>query len=197
MKVIKVETLISKGVFAEGKEWGDLRASIVDAIRVMDWPAGSGKFTIRPERKGNGVKPIKDQLIAQLKKLGWTPERPLDIATVQRPGDLDAVYDTTSGPCALEWETGNISSSHRALNKMALGLLLGRLAGGVLVVPTRAFYKYLTDRVGNFEEIQPYLPLWKSIPVKRGLLEIIVVEHDATSATVAKIPKGTDGRARR
>lgn len=197
MKIVKVETLISKGSFADSREWGDLRASVLEAIRVMDWPEGSGKFTVRPERKGNGVKPIKNQLIKSLKAMGWVPEKSLDLATSERPGDLDAVYDTKEGPFALEWETGNISSSHRALNKMALGLLLKLLIGGVLIVPTRDFYKFLTDRVGNFAEIEPYLRLWKSIPVERGVLEIIVVEHDATSDKVPKIPKGTDGRALR
>lgn len=197
MKIVKVETLICRGDFADSREWDDLRASILTAISAMDWPVGSGKFTIHPEKDGNGVKPIKVQLIKRLKDQGWTPERPLDIATVERPGDLDAVYDTKHGPFALEWETGNISSSHRALNKMALGLLLKCLIGGMLVVPTREFYRYLTDRVGNFAELEPYLPLWKSIPVERGVLEIVVVEHDATSKSVPRIPKGTDGRARR
>lgn len=47
-------------------------------------------------------------------------EEPLDIAILKKPGKLDAVLYTDYGPVALEWETGNISSSHRALNKMAL-----------------------------------------------------------------------------
>jgi len=54
---------------------------------------------------------------------GWALEEPLDIAVVSRPGKVDAVLYAQEGPVALEWETGNISSSHRALNKMALGLL--------------------------------------------------------------------------
>lgn len=125
----------------------------------------------------------------------WGLEVPLDIATVTKPGKLDAVFQTSVGPVALEWETGNISSSHRALNKMALGLNKGALAAGVLVVPSRDLYRYLTDRVGNWSELEPYLDLWKSIPCRSGILEIIVVEHDATSTRVKRIPKGTSGRA--
>ena len=132
----------------------------------------------------------------ELEKQAWELEAALDIATVDRPGKLDAVLTTSYGRLALEWETGNISSSHRALNKMALGILKRVLTGGVLVVPTRDMYQYLTDRVGNWSELVPYLDLWRSIPTKNGILEIIVVEHDRVSKSVRRIPKGTDGRAR-
>ncbi len=137
----------------------------------------------------------KRGLIRRLRSEGWLPERALDIATLNKPGHLDAVLLTNDGPIAMEWETGNISSSHRALNKMALGLLKGILAAGVLVVPSRKLYPYLTDRIGNYAELAPYLDLWKSIPCKSGVLEIVVIEHDATSTTVPRIPKGTSGRA--
>ena len=80
---------------------------------------------------------------------------------------------------------------------MALGLLKGLLAGGILIVPSRKLYNYLTDRVGNISELEPYLDLWCSIPSKEGVLEVIVVEHDAESTNVPRIPKGTDGRALR
>ena len=78
---------------------------------------------------------------------------------------------------------------------MALGILKGVLAGGLLVVPTRELYQYLTDRIGNWNELVPYLDLWRAIPCKNGVLEIVVVEHDGTSKSVRKIPKGTDGRS--
>jgi hypothetical protein len=98
-------------------------------------------------------------------------------------------------PFAVEWETGNIASSHRAMNKMALTLKQGRIAGGVLVLPSRALYRYLTDRMGNYEELEPYFGLYTDLEVDRGYLGVVVVEHDAVSADVPKIRKGTDGRA--
>jgi hypothetical protein len=131
----------------------------------------------------------------QLYARKWKLEEPLHIAVAKRPGKLDAVLYTEYGPVAVEWETGNISSSHRALNKMTLGLLKGVLAAGVLIVPSREFYKFLTDRVGNFTELVPYLDLWRSIPCKQGILEIVVIEQDGTSTEVPRIPKGTSGRA--
>lgn len=200
MKLVHVETLIQVGEFASSRDWLNIRADVIRSIQKMVWPPGSDKFTIHPEsgkkrREGNGVKPIKNGLMKMLVKHSWKTEVPLDIATVARPGKLDAVLKTKHGPVALEWETGNISSSHRALNKMALGLMKGVLAGGMLVVPTREFYRFLTDRVGNWSELEPYLDLWKAIPCRSGVLEILVVEHDATSTKVRRIPKGTSGRA--
>lgn len=200
MRIKRVETLICCGDFSESEDWSRTRTSLHKAVTEVDWPPGTGKFTIYPESgkkrgKGNGVKPIKNGLIVELTRQGWKPEEPLNIATVSRPGKLDSVLYTSYGPVALEWETGNISSSHRALNKMAVGLLKGSLAAGILVVPSRELYKYLTDRIGNIAELEPYLDLWRSVPCKGGVLEIIVIEHDATSTDVPKIPKGTDGRA--
>ena len=72
---------------------------------------------------------------------------------------------------------------------------LGGLVAGVLVVPSDGLKGFLTDRIGNIGELRPYLPLWSSLPIREGVLRIEVVEHDATSFDVPKIPKGTDGRA--
>ena len=201
MKIVREETLISCGDYAKSKDWKKTRGRLHKAIRGVDWPRGSGKFTIyaqsgKKSGEGNGVKPIKDGLIGELSKQGWRSEQYLRILKSERPGKVDSILETSHGIVALEWETGNISSSHRALNKMALGLLKGVLAAGILVVPSRAMYKFLTDRVGNIAELEPYLDLWRSIPCAQGVLEIVVIEHDATSTDVPRIPKGTDGRAR-
>jgi hypothetical protein len=88
-----------------------------------------------------------------------------------------------------------ISSSHRALNKMAMGILNGTLIGGALVLPTRELYNYLTDRIGNFRELEPYFGVWRAIRCASGLLVVFAVEHDATSHDVPPIQKGTDGWA--
>ncbi|MHB1001852.1 MAG: hypothetical protein ACYC27_21645 [Armatimonadota bacterium] len=202
MKIIREEMLISLGGITDSNEWESIKEKLHSAIKSIDWPSGSGSFTIYPESgkkpgQGNGVVPIKQGLMKKLKADGWKLEEPMNLATAKKPGNVDAVLHTDYGPLALEWETGNISSSHRSLNKMALGLIKGILAGGILIVPTRNMYKYLTDRVGNIDELEPYLEFWRSIPCKEGILEIIVIEHDATSINVPRIPKCTDGRALR
>ena len=83
------------------------------------------------------------------------------------------------------------------MNKMAVGLLDGVLAGGILVLPSREMYQYLTDRIGNYAEIEPYFPVWKNLQIQEGVLAVIEIEHDALSTDVPTIRKGTDGRALR
>jgi len=200
LKIVHFERLLHVGPFASSAEWQNIRAGLITAVQAVDWPPGSGKFTIHPESgkergKGNGVVPIKKDLMADLKRQQWKLEDPFHVIPGKLPGKFDAAFYSPHGRIILEWESGNISSSHRALNKMSLGLLRGSIAAAVLVIPSRPFAYYLTGRIGNFPELEPYVDLWKSLPVTDGVLEIFVIEHDATSTSVPKIPKGKDGRA--
>jgi hypothetical protein len=202
MKIVEYCDILSKGSFTISKVWKKACADVEKAILVTDWPHGSGKFTIYPESgkktgQGNGVLPIKEPCIAKLKELGWeTEDLPKIEGGVLGTGDLDALYNSEAGFVGFEWETGNISSSHRAINKLLLTLQKGGIKGGILVVPSDKLKPYLTDRIGNIGELRPYFHLWKTIQIKEGALRIIVVEHDSTSLSVPKIPKGTDGWAK-
>lgn len=166
---------------------------VTEAIEAVDWPPGSGSFTINPIRRGNGVKPIKSACVRRLSECGWMVEHRLDIAG-PRPGPIDAVKVVPEGDMvAVEWETGNISSSHRAINKMVLGMLDGKLIAGILILPSRKMYRYLTDRIGNFQELEPYFPVWRNVDLPQGLLRVIEIEHETESKGSPKVPKGTDG----
>lgn len=200
MKIIKETILIAKGPFISSKEFKKIKGHITKAIKNVHWPPNSKSFTLydqsgKKRNEGNGVKPIKNACMKYLKTKNWSLETPVNIASRIRPGPMDATFPVKNKLFCAEWETGNISSSHRAINKMALGILRGQLIGGVLILPTRDMYRYLTDRVGNYAEIAPYFPLWKSLNVKNGYLAVIAVEHDKVSKKVPRIPKGTDGRA--
>jgi len=197
MKVIESISLIAAGSFPYSREWKNLKGQVVDAIIDIDWPPGSGSFTINPKKHGNGVKPIKEPCLQKLEKLGWKREilPPNAKVIFKKRNELDALYSNPPRYVGFEWETGNISSSHRAVNKLMLALHKGILVGGFLAVPSDKLYPYLTDRVGNIRELRPYFPLWKSIPVKEAALEIIVYEHDGVSGQVPTIAKGTEGRA--
>lgn len=196
MRLVKVRHLIQNGAFAQSSVAKQIDADIRQGIQLVSWPPKSGSFTLLDQKDGNGVKPIKNDFIAHLSKQRWQPEKKMQIASNSSPGKIDAVYQLTDGRhFAVEWETGNISSSHRALNKMAVGLLDGCLVGGALILPSRAMYRFLTDRIGNYAEIEPYFPLWESLKPSEGVLSIYVVEHDSLSSNVPAIPKGTDGRA--
>jgi hypothetical protein len=115
-------------------------------------------------------------------------------------GNFDFVTTTSSGiRVAIEWETGNISSSHRSLNKLSIVLAAKKIHAGVLILPSRNLYEHLTDRIGNIGELSPYLGMWKSMgaSVEHGMLAIAVVEHDELTDD-SKFPylkTGKDGRA--
>jgi restriction endonuclease BamHI len=194
MKIMQRARLIDQGNISSTREWQVVEMDIIDAIGTIEWPEGSGSFTLNPQRKGNGVVPIKEAFILHLQSKQWIEEYRLSAIGT---GKIDAICMTNTGLFGVEWETGNISSSHRAVNKMALALLEGVIVGGVLILPTREMYNYLTDRIGNFPELQPYFPLWRALKtsVSQGVLEIIAIEHDTTDPTVPLIRKGTDGRA--
>jgi len=170
-----------------------------DAVGAIRWPRKSKDFAIRPVKKGNGVEPIKDAFVLRLtQKYKWTGQFRYKIPGQLALGPVDAarMVSATKKIFAVEWETGNISSSHRALNKMAIGIMDDQLCGGILVCPSRKLYNYLTDRIGNFQEMQPYFRIWKNLDVsKRGILAVIEIEHDRESNRVPLLTKGTDGRA--
>jgi len=195
IRIVREISLISKGSFEESEEWAVIRNEIRWAIDLIVWPPGTSSFTINPTRHGNGVKPIKNACMTALKEnFGWQLETHIRYAT-RSPGRVDATKTLDNHLFALEWETGNISSSHRAVNKMVLGLLRGVFLGSALVLPSRNLYPYLTDRIGNYEELEPYFDVWRAVEIQEGFLAIFIVEHDAVDSSVPRITKGTDGRA--
>jgi hypothetical protein len=201
MKIVHIQTIVKRGKFSSSKEIGRIQKQIEQAIKEISWPKGRKGFYLNPKSKGkgrgegNGVKPIKEACVTYLENLGWKSELRIRSTGVAGTGPLDVVRETPYGLFGLEWETGNISSSHRALNKICLGVLRKELVGGVLILPSTELYPYLTDRIGNYREITPYLPLWESLPYKEGYIFIIVVEQDGLDDKSPRIPKGTDGRA--
>jgi hypothetical protein len=140
-------------------------------------------------------------MIGYLSDSGWKteslPELPVgsEGKDVLSTGDLDALLLDRDRYIGFEWETGNVSSSHRAINKLLDGITRGTLQGGILVLPMRETQRYLTDRVGNFEELAPYFELWERYPLENGVLRLYGVAHDELDPSVPHIPKGKDGRA--
>jgi hypothetical protein len=209
MKLVSWETILDNGNYTTTPAFARAKRDVEAGVKAVVWPEGSDEFLIYPESgkkpgEGNGVKPIKKGFVSTLSDLGWVEE----FSSARRtgkgsvPGAFDChltFADNSSKPFVVEWETGNISSTHRAINRIALGILEERIVGGVVALPSRKLAPYLTDRIGNFPEVQPYLPLWgewHSLSPE-GYLGIVVIEQDGDSFDVPKIPKGTDGRAAR
>lgn len=176
----------------------------------------------------NGVSPMKVLFLSEMEKRAWKREEPLNLKDIvgkyaaeaeelfleypsKKPiseplhslvGDLDCHFTISKEwRAAIEWETGNISSSHRSMNKLCLALVAGQVEVAVLIVPSRDMYPHLTDRIGNWLELSPYLHFWKKVGhfVKRGLLAVTVVEHDELTddPAVPYFETGADGNSAR
>lgn len=197
MKLVQLRYVIRAGGYEVTDEWRRAESDILDAVARLTWPpdARGGTFTIHPESgkkrgQGNGVVPIKLGFLEALADSGWS------INERRNPERFDAVRHLDDGYIVgAEWETGNISSTHRSLNRIVRAWQRGIARGGFLILPTKRLAQYLTDRVGNWEELESYLGVWEAHQWDRGALAIATVEQDAEDTAVPRIAKGTDGRA--
>lgn len=198
MKLVHIERLIQAGEIDKDPFWATSIDEVLKSIKEVVWPPGNqlGEFAIKPELgkkrgRGSGVVPVKNAFLAALKPKGWiTTDR-------KNPERFDAVKYHKEDYIGVEWETGNISSSHRAINRFLLAHETGKCHVGLLVLPTRNLAKYLTDRVGNFEELAHYFPVWRSCAKTwvRGAVWVLAVEHDRVDHNSPRIVKGTNGRS--
>ena len=195
MKITREVYLLRVGDFANSRDFEIILADIRSSIKSVTH-FSSTEFIINPTRKGNGVKPIKNSFVSTLGEFGWEGEKRMSLVDGVNPGPIDSIKSLKDGIFAVEWETGNMSSSHRALNKIATGIIQHNLIGGVLVLPERELAKFLTDRIGNYEELMPYFPMYSNLRISEGVIGVISVSHDSTSEEAPLIPKGTDGNSK-
>ncbi|WP_291478339.1 hypothetical protein [Acidovorax sp.] len=229
MKWLRTMVLFDKGGVISSADWQTVHSSYVQAIESIDHPVGSGTLTLREKVKlpggqwqRNGVGYLRTRFLHSMRDVqGWRAEGSVDLPrdreqppiqlypsleSYREPitsdfGGFDFMTTAAGGTrIAIEWETGNISSSHRSMNKLAIALSSGIIEIGVLILPSRALYEHLTDRIGNIGELSGYLSMWEGLKavVTRGLLAITVVEHDALTrnADLPYLVVGGDGRAR-
>lgn len=198
MKHLREKILISNGDFINSDEFKRLYNHIIESIKIIDYPYGSGSFTLYDGKESNGVTPIKNAFIHKLDLFGWSNEKKADIAVKSRRFD-SSIKLSNGSFFAVEWETGNISSSHRSLNRIFLGMECGLLSGGVLVIPSRKMYKYLTGRVGSYQELESFFRVWELLgkEIKDGVLMVIEIEHDAVSKDVLPIKKMNSGNSKK
>lgn len=228
MKIKNRRVLIDEGSFSNSDAWEESRNQVLESIRNIHWPPENDEFAINPQKTGNGVNPITDAFESNLdNKERWSSTGRTHFKTIlQRKGLFEEVieimskyYDDpesfVSSPwfdavrasdvdgetrlSVVEWETGNISSSHRSLNRITLGLIMGIITSGIVILPTRNMYQYLTDRIGNYVELEPYFLIWESLSseIDNGIIEVIAVEHDRKSNEVPLIGKLHDGMSDR
>lgn len=196
MKIIEENIFLRNGEFGQSEEFKLILKELNHAISLVTWNHDV-KFIINPVKWGNGVTPIKQNFVKYLISVGWEAEVRMKFLKGKKPGPIDVIKRTKFGVFAVEWETGNISSSHRALNKITVGIIQKSICGGILVVPSKILARWLTDRCGNYEELEPYFPMYEHLIVDEGVLGLISVEHDELSNEVPFIPKGQDGNGKK
>ena len=194
MQLKRRNDILKKGGVERHPWFKSVCEEIETAIAAIVSPTGSDRFIINPTKKANGVRPIKIAFQNCLSQVfGWKLESLLGIPNTGKVDALRQIPDSQKR-FAVEWETGNVSSSHRAINKIALGILEGKLIGGALVVPSGELYKFLTDRVGSYREISTYFPMWGKLDYSSEcIISVFEVEHDASDLNVPIIKKGKDG----
>jgi hypothetical protein len=229
MKWLRTLIIFDKGNIVSSADWSAIHKSYVRSIESIDFPLGTGKLKLREKEKRadgqwnrNGVGYLRKRFLDHItNEEKWKAESAFTLGESRKPptimlypgnkvhheeitsefGDFDLVSTAKNGSrVAIEWETGNISSSHRSVNKLAIAISTRQIDAGVLIVPSRGLYNHLTDRIGNIGELAGYLSMWHGIgaAIERGLLAITVVEHDelTTSKSFNYLPTGNDGRAK-
>jgi len=228
MKWLRTLIIFDRGNLIKSSDWKKIHKSYTRSIQSIDFPEGSGKLKLRRKFRRedrqwerNGVPYLRKRFITHMTTIeGWRREVGFDLGKNQTPptvrlypsckdyqepitskfGNFDFVTMSGKTHVAIEWETGNISSSHRSMNKLAIALGSGKICAGVLIVPSRDLYEHLTDRIGNIGELSGYLAMWKDLEarVERGLLALTVVEHDelTDAPEFPYLGMGNDGRAR-
>lgn len=147
----------------------------------------------------NGVVPVKERCYQILEnEYGWYREKPLSYFhnDAQKGGPIDVYKEFYQNSNALyvglEFETGNISSAHRSMNKLRIGIAKEEITIGFLMMPTKEMSFYLTDRVSNYEELEPYFLLLDNIP-----FVVFGFNAEQYSSDVPSLPKGKDGMSPR
>ncbi|MCY8065418.1 restriction endonuclease [Bacillus haynesii] len=178
------------------QSYDEVVASICSAV----WPMKSKTFKINNSQKnGNGVVPVKELCYAMLEDTyNWYREKPLNVLKLEKKkgGPIDVYKEFTENfdikRVGLEFETGNISSAHRSMNKLLLGLKRNEIDLAVILMPVYELSYFLTDRVSNYEELEPYFEITEGKP-----FIYIGFNADSFDSSVPLIPKGKDGMSKR
>lgn len=150
-------------------------------------------------KKGNGVRPVKHECYRILEEeYGWYREKPLNVLKhkYHKGGPIDVYKEYPQYEpvfkAGLEFETGNVSSAHRSANKLRLGMKYDELDISFLMMPIEYMHKFLTDRVSNYEEIEPYMEVYDEVP-----MIFFGFEADVYDKEFPFLPKGKDGMSDR
>lgn len=174
--------------------------SEVEQSIMRNVTSGHDIFILNTSAKNcNGVVPVKEKCYQILEEdFDWFREKPLSYFhdDAQKGGPIDAykvfVSGTSTFTVGLEFETGNISSAHRAINKLRVGIKKQELDMAILMLPIKQMAYYLTDRISNYEELEPYFLL-----LDDSSFVVFGFDAEEYSVDVPALPKGKDGMSPR
>ncbi len=172
MKIVKLFRSNEAKILIEQNTLADQAYQEVKQAISNNVTPGKNIFILNNSLKNcNGVVPIKEKCYQILEeKFAWFREKPLSYFhnDAKKGGPIDVYKEFTSGEdcfkVGLEFETGNISSAHRSMNKLAIGIKKHELDMAILMMPIKSMSYYLTDRVANYEELEPYFLLLQDVP---------------------------------
>ncbi len=161
---------------------------------------GHNVFIINNTAKnGNGVVPVKEGCYRILEdKYGWYREKPLSYFhdDAQKGGPIDVYKEFYQGEniltAGLEFETRNISYAHRSMNKLCIGIIKKEISIAFLMMPIKEMSFYLTDRVSNYEELEPYFLL-----LDHSFFVVFGFDAEEYGPDVPLLSKGKDGMSPR
>lgn len=203
-KVIKVDkvymTKEAEELVENDKLFARAYQEVVSSICSSAWPIGAKTFTVNNSTKNaNGVVPIKELCYVMLEEtFNWFREKPLNVLKIEKKkgGPIDVYKEFVEAEeikrVGLEFETGNISSAHRSMNKLLLGLKRQEIDLAIILLPIFELSYFLTDRVSNYEELEPYFEVTEGRP-----FIFIGFNAEFFDPSVPYIPKGTDGMSQR
>lgn len=173
---------------------------VVTSMASTTWPTDSEIFTINnSEKNANGVVPLKDRCYIMLEEtFNWYREKPLDVLSIEKSkgGPIDVykefIEDNAIKRVGMEFETGNIGSAHRSMNKLILGINRQEIDLAIILMPVSQLSYFLTDRVSNFEELEPYFENTNGKP-----FVYIGFNAEAYDSSVPLIPKTSAGMSKR
>lgn len=160
------------------------------------------------KKKANSVSPIKSGLVNLLhENYHWEKEHHLRVLKDNTPNSEDGgkrkrgqgggidIYkefniDGYIFRVGIEFETGNVASVHRSINKLCMGLQSHELDMIFLILPVFNLSQYLTDRVANYEEIEAYFPLFSE-----KTFAALGFDAECYSPDFPLFEKGKDGNA--
>lgn len=201
-------TLYDRNFYAKRAEVQKLIGDVFTALHKMTNHIdenGEEIYTLKASvNNDNGVKPLTNQFRRNMEELGWDSEKSFWSKSVDGPGPVDFAMQLSDGTWfCVEWETGNKSSTNRAVEKLQLGMTDNIISGGILVVAEEEFQKHCTSGIGSFELCKHYIRKWRRHQdgdffaiIGFTYDELIDFNHPEYD-TFEFIPKGKDGHASR